>query len=37
MASGVSTEWDDLQVKMGNWHPVEKGPTTDEVFESNLE
>ena len=32
MARGVTTEWEDIQVKMGNWTPVEKGPTTDEIF-----
>ena len=37
MATGVTTEWDDLQVKMGNWLPREKGPTTEEVFQVNQE
>jgi hypothetical protein len=32
MARGVTTEWEDIQVKMGNWTAVEKGPTTDEIF-----
>lgn len=37
MATGVTTEWDDLQVKMGNWLPREKGPTNEEVFTETLQ
>ena len=32
MARGVTTEWEDIQVKMGNWKPVEKGPSTEQIF-----
>lgn len=33
MAQGVTTQWEDAQVKMGNWKPVERGPTSEEVFQ----
>ena len=36
MASGVTTEWDDLQVRFGTWAPREKLPTTEENFQANL-
>ena len=29
MVTGVTTEWDDIQVKMGVYKPLEKGPTND--------
>ena len=32
MVQGVTTEWEDLQVKQGNWKPVEKPPSNDQVF-----
>ena len=32
MARGVTTEWEDMQVKMGNWKAVEKEPDRDAVF-----
>ena len=31
MANGVSTEWEDIHVKLGNYLPREKEPTTDEI------
>lgn len=37
MVTGVTTEWDDIQVKMGNWLPKETGPTTEEVFLAHVE
>ncbi len=37
MASGVTTQWDDMQVKMGNWTPHELQPTNDEVFNAHVE
>ena len=37
MASGVTTEWEDIQVHMGNWAPKEKGPTTEEVHQQTVE
>ena len=36
MARGVTTEWEDLQVKMGNWTEVEKPPTSAEIFGENV-
>lgn len=37
MARQVTTEWEDLQVQMGNWKAREYVPTEDEIFEQNLE
>ena len=37
MVTGISTEWEDIQVKMGNWLPREKQPTTEEIFQENQE
>jgi Phosducin len=37
MAQGVTTEWEDIQVKMGNWLPREKGPTNEEIAQAQLE
>jgi hypothetical protein len=31
MAQGVSTEWEDIHVKLGNYLPRDKDPTTDEL------
>jgi hypothetical protein len=31
MAYGVSTEWEDIQVKLGNYVPRDKEPTNDEI------
>ncbi len=36
MARGVTTEWEDIQVKMGGWTKVEKGPTTEEIFQESV-
>ena len=33
MARGVTTEWEDIQVKMGNWAAVEKPPTQEDIFQ----
>ena len=32
MVHGVTTEWDDIQVKMGNYKPLEKVATGEEIF-----
>lgn len=37
MAYGVSTEWEDIQVKMGNYLPREKDPTNDELEKIAIE
>ena len=37
MVHGVTTEWDDIQVKMGNYKPLPKEPTTEEIFRENIE
>jgi hypothetical protein len=37
MAQGVTTEWEDIQVKMGNWKPREYVPTNEDIAQSNLE
>jgi hypothetical protein len=31
MAQGVTTEWEDIQVKMGNWKPREYVPTNEDI------
>ena len=31
MANGVTTEWEDIHVKLGNYVAREKDPTTDEI------
>lgn len=36
MARGVTSEWEDIHVARGNWAPVEKPPTSEEVFQENL-
>jgi len=33
MARGVTTEWEDIQVKMGGWTAVDKGPTQEEIYQ----
>jgi hypothetical protein len=33
MATGVTTEWEDIHVKKGNWKPREHVPTQEEIFE----
>jgi len=37
MAYGVRTEWEDIQVKMGNYLPREKDPTNDEIEKVAIE
>ena len=37
MAYGVSTEWEDIQVKMGNYLPRDKEKTNDEVEKITIE
>lgn len=31
MAAGVTTEWEDIHVKLGNFAPRPKEPTNDEI------
>ena len=37
MARGVTTQWEDMQVKMGNWAPVEKEPDNYTQFYTEQE
>ena len=37
MVHGVTTEWDDIQVKMGNYKPLEKEPTGEDIFQENIQ
>jgi hypothetical protein len=37
MARGVTTEWEDIQVKKGNWKPREYVPTSEDVFYAQQE
>ena len=37
MARGVTSEWEDIQVKMGNWTAKEYVPTSEDVFETQQE
>ena len=37
MARGVTTEWEDMQVKMGNWKPVEKERTAEDIYNETVE
>ena len=37
MATGVTTEWEDIQVKKGNWKAKEHVPTGEELFEHQQE
>ena len=37
MANGVTTEWEDIHVKMGNYAPREKVKTGEELFQENME
>ena len=32
MARGVTTEWEDIHVKKGNWKAREYVPTSEDVF-----
>lgn len=36
MARGVTTEWEDIQVKMGGWTAVDKGPTQEEIYQETV-
>ena len=36
MVHGVTTEWEDVQVKMGNWTKVEKPPTSEQVYQESI-
>ena len=36
MARGVTTEWEDIQVKMGNWKAVEKEATAEQIYMENV-
>ena len=36
MANGVTTEWHDIHVKNGNYVPIEKPPSGEELFGDNL-
>ena len=36
MVHGVTTEWDDIQVKMGNYKPLPKVPTGMEELTENI-
>ena len=36
MARGVTTEWEDIQVKMGNWKAVEKEPKAEDIYMENV-
>ena len=37
MARGVTTEWEDIQVKMGGWKAVEKPPTSEEIYQESID
>ena len=37
MVHGVTTECDDIQVKMGNYKPLPKEPTGEEIFQESIE
>jgi hypothetical protein len=37
MARGVTTEWEDIQVKHGNWKAKDYVPTSEDVFEEQQE
>jgi glutamyl-tRNA reductase len=37
MTTGVSTEWEDIQVKLGNYLPRDKDPTNDELEKIAIE
>jgi len=37
MAAGVTTEWEDIQVKMGNWLPRPAVPTSEDIAQHYLE
>jgi len=37
MARNVTTEWEDMQVKMGNWAPVAKETPTEDIYNETIE
>lgn len=37
MANGVTTEWEDIHVKLGNYVAREKEKSNDEIFNENIE
>lgn len=37
MARGVTTEWEDIQVKMGGYTKIEIEATPEQVWEENVE
>jgi hypothetical protein len=37
MARGVTTEWEDIQVKLGNYLPREHEADGEEIAEANIE
>ena len=37
MVTGVTTEWDDIQVKNGVYKALEKVPTGAEIFKENID
>lgn len=37
MARGVTTEWEDIQVKHGNWKARDYVPTSEDIFEAQQE
>ena len=37
MVHGVTTEWEDIQVKMGNYTKLDKVPTEEDKFRENIE
>jgi len=37
MARGVTTEWEDIQVKNGGWAPVAKEPTAEDIYNETVE
>lgn len=37
MANGVTTEWFDIHVKLGNYLPLDKVPTSEEIAKKNVE
>jgi hypothetical protein len=37
MANGVTTQWEDIHVKLGNYTAREHKPDGEELFEQNME
>jgi hypothetical protein len=36
MARGVTTQWEDIQVQKGNWTKVDRGPTSEQIFQESV-